>query len=129
MTAITVLVADDVPSVRATFRSLLDSHDDLRVVAEVSNGHDAVVEALRLAPDVVVLDISMPVLDGIEATRRIVRANPRIAVLIVSARDPITLIEALSAGARGYLYKPLAAAKLPEAVRAVAAGRSYLGRE
>jgi two-component system, NarL family, response regulator DesR len=122
---IKVLLADDYPGVREAFRSLLRSHEDIYVVAEAINGRDAVAAALRLVPDVVVLDISMPLLDGIEVTRRIVRANPAIAILIVSAGDASVAGKAVSAGARGYLSKPLAAAKLPEAIRALAAGRTY----
>jgi DNA-binding NarL/FixJ family response regulator len=122
---IKVLLADDYPGMREAFRSLLGSHEDMHVVAEAADGHEAVHEALRLVPDVVVLDISMPALDGIEATRRIVRANPRIAILIVSAHASSVVGEAVSAGARGYLSKRLAAAKLPEAIRALAAGRTY----
>ena len=122
---IKVLLADDYPGVREAFRSLLGTHEDIYVVAEAVDGQDAVEAALRLAPDVVVLDISMPALDGIEVTRRIVRANPRIAILIVSAKDSSVAGEALSAGARGYLFKPLAAANLPDAIRALAAGRTY----
>jgi two-component system response regulator DesR len=126
---IKVLLADDYPGVREAFRNLLGSHDDIYVVAEAINGRDAVDEALRLVPDVVVLDISMPLLDGIEVTRRIVRTNPGIAILIVSAHDASVAGKALSAGARGYLSKSLAAAKLPEAIRALAAGRTYPDEE
>jgi two-component system response regulator DesR len=126
---IKVLLADDYPGVREAFRSLLGSHADMYVVAEAINGHDAVDEALRLVPDVVVLDISMPLLDGVEVTRRIVRANPGIAILIVSAGDACVAGEAVSAGARGYLSKAMAAAKLPEAIRALAAGRNYPDEE
>jgi DNA-binding NarL/FixJ family response regulator len=122
---IKVLLADDYPGVREAFRSLLESHEDIFVVAEAANGQDAVDEALRLAPDVVILDISMPLLDGMEATRRIVRANPGIAILIVSANDSVDARQAISAGARGYVSKSFAAKELPEAIRAVAAGRTY----
>jgi DNA-binding NarL/FixJ family response regulator len=126
MGAIKVLLVDDYPGMREAFRLLLGSHADICVVAEAANGHEAVHEALRLAPDVVIIDMSMSWLDGLEATRRIIRANPRIAILIVSGEDAFAPYHALAAGARGYLFKPSAATKLPEAIRAVAAGRTYL---
>jgi DNA-binding NarL/FixJ family response regulator len=122
---IKVLLADDYPGVREAFRSLLESHEDIFVVAEAANGQDAVDEALRLAPDVVILDISMPLLDGMEATRRIVRANPGIAILIVSANDSVDARQAISAGARGYVSKSFAAKELPKAIRVLAAGGTY----
>lgn len=124
---ISILLAEDHELVRSLMRRALEKHPDLRVVAALADGRTAVDEALRLRPDVVVLDISMPALDGVEAARAIRAALPRTSILMLSAHLECTQIEgALRAGATGYLLKPAAPEELVAAVRAVRAGRRYL---
>ena len=122
-----VLIADDQGMVRAGFRSLLSREDDLEVVGEASNGEQAVREVSRLRPDVALMDIRMPVLDGISATRALVaEATPsRILVLTTFDLDEY-VFEALRAGASGFLLKDAPAADLVAAVRIVASGDALL---
>lgn len=124
-----VLLCDDQDLVRAGFRMLLDAADDTDVVGEATDGGQAVELALRLVPDVVVMDIRMPNLDGIEATRRIV-AEPalhRTRVLILTTFDADEYVyEALRAGASGFLLKDASAADLLAGIRALAAGEALL---
>ena len=126
---ITVLVADDQPVVRAGFETILASQDDIDVVGEASDGLEAVQHATRLRPDVVLMDVRMPNLDGIEATRRI--AGPGVAdplrVLILTTFDLDDYVyEALRAGASGFLLKDVNRHDLVAAVRTVAAGEALL---
>jgi DNA-binding NarL/FixJ family response regulator len=123
---VSVLVADDQPLIRTGFRLQLDGTDDLRVVGEAQDGADAVRQALRLHPDVVLMDVRMPLLDGIEATRRVV-AQTRSRVLILTTFDlDEYAFEGLRAGASGFLLKDVHPERLYEAVRAVAAGDAVL---
>lgn len=125
---IKVLLADDHGVLRDGVRRLLEASDDIRVVAVVSDGRHAVARSAEIGPDVVVMDISMPGLDGIEATRAIVAQAPLVRVLILSMySDRDVVWRALEAGARGYLLKEAAGAEVTVAVRALAAGRRYLG--
>lgn len=117
-----VLVADDHPLYREGLVGLLRSTDDLSVVGEASDGAEAVSLAAALAPDVVVMDIGMPVLNGLEATRRIIAAAPERRVLIVSMLDDETVADAIRAGARGYVVKSASPASTLAAIRAVARG-------
>jgi DNA-binding NarL/FixJ family response regulator len=119
-----VLVADDQELVRAGLRTMLEADPGLRVVGEAVDGPDAVGKALRLRPDVVLMDIRMPGWDGIEATRRIVRAaDPPPAVLVVTTFElDEYVVAALRAGADGFLLKTATSAELHAAVRAVAGG-------
>jgi DNA-binding NarL/FixJ family response regulator len=111
---------------RQGLRKILEERRDWRVVGEAGNGRDAVRDALALHPDVAVLDIGMPVLNGIEATRQIVRRAPAVRVLILSMHDDQAYItQAVQAGARGYLLKDSAGTDLVEAVAAVAGGKSF----
>jgi two-component system response regulator NreC len=121
-----LLLADDHTLVRHGFCKILEERPDWHVIAEAADGRSAVLQALELAPDVVVLDIGMPLLNGIEATRQIVRRLPHVGVLILSMHaDETYITQALRAGARGYLLKDSAATQLIDAVAAVAAGKSF----
>jgi two-component system, NarL family, response regulator NreC len=121
-----VLLGDDHTVLRQGLRKILEERRDWRVVAEAGNGRDAVREALALNPDVAVLDIGMPLLNGIEATRQIARRAPSVRVLILSMHsDQAYVTQAVQAGARGYLLKDSAAAELIEAIAAVSTGKSF----
>jgi DNA-binding NarL/FixJ family response regulator len=124
---IRVLVADDQSMVRAGFRMLLRGQEDIEVVAEASNGLEAVEKAARFEPTVVLMDIRMPELDGIEATRRILDANRASRVLILTTFDLDEYIyEALRAGASGFVLKDDPPEQLIAAIRTVAAGEALL---
>jgi len=121
--SIRVLVADDQSMVRAGFRMLLAGEADIEVVAEASNGLEAVEKAARLQPTVVLMDIRMPELDGLEATRRILAANDQARVLILTTFDLDEYIyEALRAGASGFVLKDDPPEQLIAAIHTVAAG-------
>jgi len=123
---LTVLLGDDHVLMRQGLRKILEEQRDWRVVAEAGNGRDAVRDALALHPDVALLDISMPLLNGIEATRQIVRRAPGVRVMILSMHnDQAYVTQAVQAGARGYLLKDSADTELIEAVTAVGAGKSF----
>ncbi len=124
---IRVLLADDHNIVREGLKSLLEKDPDIEVVAMADNGRTAVRLAGELKPDVAVLDIAMPEMNGIEATRRIYRDNPAIKVLTLSMHSARRFVtEALSAGAKGYLLKDCAAEELVRAIRTVAGDETYL---
>jgi DNA-binding NarL/FixJ family response regulator len=124
---ICVLVADDQPMVRAGFRMLLTGEENLQVVAEAGTGLDAVNKAARFNPTVVVMDIRMPELDGLEATRRIVTADPAARVLILTTFGLDEYVyEALNAGASGFVLKDDPPEQLIAAIRTVAAGEALL---
>jgi DNA-binding NarL/FixJ family response regulator len=125
--SIRVLVADDQSMVRAGFRMLLAREPDIEVVAEAGNGRDAVQQAARFDPTVVLMDIRMPELDGLEATRRILAADPAARVLILTTFDLDEYVfEALSAGASGFVLKDDPPEQLIAAIRTVAAGEALL---
>ena len=106
---------------------ILSAHSDLEIVGEAGNGREAVELAATLRPDVVVMDVAMPELNGIEATRRLTAENPHIRVVALSMhKDSVYVREILRAGARGYLLKDSVADDLVAAVRAVAGGEGYL---
>ena len=124
---IRVLVADDQSMVRAGFRMLLSHQPDIEVVAEASNGRDAVAQAARFRPDVILMDIRMPEMDGLEATRRILAADERVRVLILTTFDLDEYVyEALRAGASGFVLKDDPPEQLLGAVRTIAAGEALL---
>jgi DNA-binding NarL/FixJ family response regulator len=124
---IRVLVADDQSMVRAGFRMLLGGEEDIEVVAEASNGLEAVDKAARFQPNVVLMDIRMPELDGLEATRRILAADNAARILILTTFDLDEYIyEALKAGASGFVLKDDPPEQLIAAVRTVAAGDALL---
>ncbi|GAA2598542.1 response regulator transcription factor [Winogradskya consettensis] len=123
---IKVLIADDQAMVRQGFGALLAAQPDILVVGDAADGEQAVTETRRLDPDVVLMDIRMPVLDGIEATRRLTRSpGPRILILTTFDLDDY-VFAALRAGASGFLLKDAPAADLVHAVRVVAAGEGLL---
>ena len=126
MDEIRVLLGDDHTVLRQGLRKILEDRRDLRVVAEAGNGRDAVREAIEQNPDVAVLDIGMPLLNGIEATRQIVRRAPGVRILILSMHsDQAYVTQAVQAGARGYLLKESAGSELIAAIAAVAAGKTF----
>ncbi len=126
MAEVTILLADDHALMRQGLRKILEDCRDWKVVAEAANGRDAVALALEHCPSVAIFDIAMPQLNGIEATRQVVRRNPHVPVLIVSMHgDQAYITQSVAAGARGYLLKESAGAELIEAVRAVASGRTF----
>ncbi len=125
--SIRILLADDHAVVRDGLRALLDAEPGMEVVGSVADGREAVLAVKRLQPDVVVMDINMPGLNGIEATRSVLELQPPPQVLILSMHGSSEHIyRALQAGARGYLLKEAAGSEVVGAVRAVAAGRRYL---
>jgi DNA-binding NarL/FixJ family response regulator len=124
--SIRVLIADDQSLVRAGFRLVLENHDDIVVVGEASNGHEAVHSTGRLDPDVVLMDIRMPELDGIAATREITAHHPtRVLVLTTYDLDEY-VYDALQAGASGFLLKDTPPTQLVDGIRAVAGGEALL---
>ena len=124
---IRVLVADDHPVVRQGLCTMLELEDDIEVVARASNGEEAVAMARRERPDITLLDVQMPVLDGIEALRRIRGDDPEARVIVLTTyRNEDYIFPSLRAGARGYLLKDSSREELAGAIRAVAAGESLL---
>lgn len=127
MSKIRILLADDHAVVRQGFRLILSSQSDMEIVGEAGNGREAVDLAEKLHPDVVVMDVAMPELNGIEATRRLSQSSPRTRVLALSMhKDSVYVREILRAGARGYLLKDSIDSDLLAAVRAISRGEGYL---
>ena len=127
---IRILLADDHRLVRQGFRLILETQQDMEVVGESGDGLDAAEKAKALQPDIVVMDVAMPRLNGIEATRRIREVAPKAHVLALSVhRDGVYVREIVRAGAEGYILKESADTELLAAVRAVAEGNSYLSPE
>ena len=124
---IRVLIADDQELIRSGFRLLIGSKDDLEVVGEAANGREAVELVAATSPDVVLMDVRMPELDGIEATREILGTGSSARILILTTFDlDEYVVRAVRAGASGFLLKDAPAAQLVEAVRVVAAGEALL---
>ena len=122
-----ILLADDHAVVRQGFKMILAAQPDMEIVGEAGNGREALDLAGQLQPDVIVMDVAMPELNGIEATRRIADLSPRSRVLALSMhKDSVYVREILRAGARGYLLKDSIASDLLAAVRAIARGEGYL---
>jgi DNA-binding NarL/FixJ family response regulator len=122
-----ILIADDQALVRVGLRKILEAEPETSIVGEAGDGEDAVAAACRLRPDVVLMDIRMPVLDGIEATRRIVRAQPDTRVLILTTFGLDTYVyDALRAGASGFMLKDAPPEEIAAAVRIVASGEALL---
>jgi two-component system, NarL family, response regulator NreC len=130
MHQIRILLADDHTIVRDGLRSLLEKQPDMTVSGEAADGREAVNFAEENSPDVVVMDIAMPNMNGIEATRRIVATRPATGVVILSMhQDESYVLRSLKAGARGYLLKDSLRSDVVEAIRLVAQGRSFLTRK
>ena len=127
MKRIRILLADDHAVVRQGFKMILGSQSDMEIVGEAGNGREAVELAENLKPDIVVMDVAMPELNGIEATRRMATAVPHARVVALSMhKDNVYVREILRAGARGYLLKDSVAGDLVSAIRAVAQGEGYI---
>jgi DNA-binding NarL/FixJ family response regulator len=124
---IRVLIADDQPVVRDGLAMLLELHDDVKIVATAADGVEAVERACAERPDIVLMDLRMPRLEGAEATRQILAALPDTRVLVLTTyADDEFLFSALQAGARGYLTKDATAEEIEHAIRAVVAGQTHL---
>jgi DNA-binding NarL/FixJ family response regulator len=127
---ITVLIADDHAVVRDGLRLLLENQSDIRVIAEVADGREAVEATLRLKPDVVLMDLAMPLLNGADATVQIIDKQEGSKVVMLSMHSTVEhVFRALQAGALGYLRKESAGNEVVDAVRAVHAGRRYLSQK
>jgi DNA-binding NarL/FixJ family response regulator len=126
MKRITVLLADDNKFVRTEFKKILELEDDLQVVGEAKNGHEAVAMAKKFRPALVLMDIVMPLLNGLEAIRQILKAAPATKVLMLSAHsDDEYVQEATHRGAMGYLLKQTSANNVCCAIREVQKGRTF----
>jgi DNA-binding NarL/FixJ family response regulator len=126
MKKITILLADDNRVVRTGFRKILELEDDLEVVGEAKNGHQAVAMVKKLRPALVLMDVAMPLLNGLQAARQILKARPAIKVLMLSAHsDEAYIVEAINSGAMGYLIKQTAADNVCQAIREVQKGNTF----
>lgn len=124
---ISVMVVDDHPLMRQALRSVLEKEADFKVVAEVDTGEEAVNVATTLLPDVIIMDISMPGLNGLEATRQIKAKCPSVAILVLTIHsDSEHILSLLEAGAAGYLIKSAFGEEVVQSVRAIAAGETVL---
>ena len=124
---IKIMLVDDHEMVRTGLKSLLETQPDFQVVGEAGNGGEALSKVGELAPDVVVMDISMPLMDGLEATKKIIALHPGCLVLALTVHeDKQYFFQMLQAGAKGYLTKEAAADELVAAIRSVATGNVYL---
>ena len=127
MVKIKILVVDDHAIMRDGIRALLGLHDDIEIVGEASEGKEAIEKAREFAPDVVIMDIAMPGMDGLEATRRIVKKSPKVKVLVLTQHDNREyIISAIKAGTAGYVPKKALGSELISAIRAVYKGDSFL---
>jgi len=127
MSPIRLMLADDHQVVRTGLKSFLESEPDFKVIAEASNGRDAIERALESRPDIILMDITMPEMDGLEATRQIKKLWPECVILCLSVHeDKYYFMEMLAAGASGYLTKQVASDELVSAIHAVAQGHVFL---
>jgi DNA-binding NarL/FixJ family response regulator len=122
---IRILIVDDHPLIRSGMRALLASAEDMEVVGDATTGEDAVAMAANLQPDVIAMDLHMPGMGGIEATRKILQANPKTRILVLTLfEDDGSLFAALQAGARGYVLKEANEVEVLRAIRAVSGGEA-----
>jgi DNA-binding NarL/FixJ family response regulator len=129
-TKIRVLIADDQSLIRVGIQTLLNRKPDIEVVGQASNGEEALRQVALLDPDVVLMDIRMPVMDGVEATRQLVARRARTGIIILTTfNDDANVFSALTAGARGYLLKDTDHKELADAIRTVASGRALIHPE
>jgi DNA-binding NarL/FixJ family response regulator len=127
MNPITILLAEDHQTVREGIRDLLKAQSDIEVVGEAENGRQAVAFASKLCPDVVIMDISMPLISGMEATRQILEATPSTKVLVLSSHNDAAYVEQAKAlGAAGYLVKQSDSHALPGAIREAHEGKPFI---
>lgn len=128
--SIKVIIADDHKIMRDGLKSMLEKQRDVEIIAEASDGRTTVELAIKLKPDVIIMDIAMPDMNGIEATRQIIEKSPKIKVIALSMHsDKQFILEMLNAGASGYLLKDCASHELVNAIHSVASNRSYLSPE
>lgn len=126
MSSVRIVIADDHTILRKGLQLLLEREPEFKVVGEAGHGREAIDSVARLNPDIVIMDIGMPLLNGIEATKRINASHPNVAVIILSVHsDESYILRALKAGARGYLLKDSAETDLIQAIHAVVAGKAY----
>jgi DNA-binding NarL/FixJ family response regulator len=127
---IRIVIADDHGVVREGLRALLGSESDMEVVGEAATGKEVLERATEVRPDVILMDIQMPDLNGIEATRRILEVNPEVGVVVLTMfEDDDSVFSAMRAGARGYVLKGAAPSEILKVLRAVAGGEAYFGPE
>jgi DNA-binding NarL/FixJ family response regulator len=127
MSKIRVLIVDDHAILREGIRALLAAHDDIEVVGEAADGREAVEKVHQLTPDVVLMDVAMPLMDGLEATRRIRKGNPKTKVLILTQYDNKEyILSSIKVGASGFVPKRVVASELVSVIRAVHLGDSFL---
>src|SRR5574338_1596038 len=127
---IKVLIADDHVFYREGVRSLLSNSAEINVIGEANNGDEVIAKAAELSPDVILMDLKMPGLNGIEATRKIIQGQPNTGVLVITMfDDDDSVFAAMRAGARGYLLKGAEQDEIVRAIRAAAAGEAIFGRE
>jgi DNA-binding NarL/FixJ family response regulator len=125
--SITVFLADDHRMVREGFRLLLETQSDIKVIGEAGNGREAVRQAIKLTPDVILMDIAMPELNGIEATKQIIEAHSSAKIIVLSMYSTTQhIFRALKAGAKGYILKESAGDDVIKAVRMVHGGKTFL---
>ena len=127
MSKIKIMLVDDHAIMCEGIQALLSIHDDLEIVGAASEGKEAIEKALELVPDVIIMDIAMPSMDGLEATRRIMKRNPKTKVVVLTQHDNKQyILSAIKAGASGYVPKKALGTDLVTAIRAVCAGESFL---
>jgi DNA-binding NarL/FixJ family response regulator len=127
---IRILIADDHAVYREGLRAVLSPEPDMEIVGEAATGKEVLERAAELGPDVVLMDIQMPGMNGIEATRRILEANPRVGIVVLTMfEDDDSVFSAMRAGARGYVLKGAPHSQILKVLRAVAGGEAYFGPE